>query len=301
MRLKYLLLAVLIWFVTTYPGIHLLVIYDWHHHALGAQGLHPDLVDAYISRAFWLTMCLSFLAPSLTWGIERIISGKTKLNFGESLLIGPIIGFITSSVMYSRLNPAFLAITNVQIEDGSFLYSGLLSGFLVGELCRRSFLSLAGIRPTGELLKRRFWVSALMTWAVLLKILESLYLSTVPPGRNPVGIHLFMLASVLLWTPMACKILWRHQPASFLSCVLWCVGVGVLLPPLTSWVLLFPAVFMLYAGIASSVYGMTWGTLFLKMTTPSGVMIMSVVPGLSWGLVVGTLLWRYLQQEKPAL
>jgi hypothetical protein len=293
MRLRYFLLAVFIWFVTSYPSIHLRAIYDWHHHALGVQGLRPELVDAYIWKATWLTACLSILSPSFIWALEKIILHKTKLNFSEPLVIGPITGVFASAVMYSQLNPAFLAIAKVQVDDGGFLYSGLLSGVITGELCRRSFLSLTQTRPPSEILNRRFWISALMTWAVLLKMLESLYLSTLAPGRNPVGIHLFMLASVLLWTPLVCKMLWKHCPSTFFSCVLWCIGGGVLLPPLASVILLFPAVIMLYAGITPSVYGMIWGALFLKMTTPGGAIIMSIAPGLSWGLVVGTLLWRY--------
>jgi len=294
---KCFLLAVLIWFVTNYPSIHLRAIYDWHHHILGVRGLHPDLVDAYIRKATWLTACLSLLAPLLICALEKIISRKTKLNFGEALIIGPVIGLITGSIMHSQLNPSFLAITNVQLDDGSFLYSGLLAGLLAGELCRRNSLSLAGIRPTGEPLRRRFWISAVMTWAVLLKVLESLYVLTVPPGQDPVGTHFFMLASVVLWTPWACKFLWKLQHSSFLSSVLWCVGVGVLLPPLFSWVLLLPAGFLLFAGITSYGYGMVWGGWFLNMSGGSRV-IMFLAPGLSWGLVVGTLLWRYLQQEK---
>ncbi len=294
---KCFLLAVLIWFVTNYPSIHLRAIYDWHHHILGVRGLHPDLVDAYIRKATWLTACLSLLAPLLIWALEKIISRKTKLNFGEALIIGPVIGLITGSVMHSQLSPSFLAITNVQLDDGSFLYSGLLAGLLAGELCRRNFLSFAGIHPTGEVLKRRFWVSALVTWAVLLKILESLYLLTVPPGRAPVGIHLFMLISVLLWTPLVCRYLWKLQPSSFLFSVLWCIGAGVLLPPLFSGVLLFPAGFLLFAGITAYGYSMVWGAWFLNMPGAGGV-IMFFAPGLSWGLVVGTLLWHYLQQEK---
>jgi len=241
-----------------------------------------------------MTVCLCLPAPSIIWAIEKLLSGKIKLNFGEALLVGPVVGLITGSVMHSLLNPSFLAITKVQLDDGSFLYSGLLSGLLAGELCRRNFLSLTGIRPTGEQLRRRFWISAVMTWAVLLKILESLYVLTVPPGRDPVGIHFFMLVSVVLWTPLACRFLWKLQPSSFLSSVLWCIGAGVLLPPLVSWVLLIPAGFLLFAGITSFGYGMVWGGWFLNMSGASGV-TMSVAPGLSWGLVIGTLLWRYQQ------
>src|SRR5260370_31236002 len=296
MRVKYFLLAVLISFVANFPSIHMRNIYDWHHYTLGPKELHPDLVDAYIRSATWLTACLCLLAPSLIWAIEKLLSGKIKLNFGEALLIGPVVGLIAGSVMYSHLKPSFLAITKVQLDDGSFLYSWLLSGLLAGELCRRNFLSLAGIHPTGEQLRRRFWISAVMSWAVLLKILESLYVLTVPPGPDPVGIHFFMLASVVLWTPLACKFLWKLQPSSFPSSALWCIGAGVLLPPLLSSVLLLPAGFLLFAGITSYGYGMVWAGWFLNMSGASRV-IMFLAPGLSWGLVVGALLWRYQQLE----
>src|SRR5260370_31799215 len=136
----------------------------------------------------------------MIWALEKIISRKTKLNFGEALIIGPVIGLITGSVMHSQLSPSFLAITNVQLDDGSFLYSGLLAGLLAGELCRRNFLSFGGIHPTGEVLKRRFWFSALMTWTVLLKIVESLFFLTFPPFRAPVGVPLFILFSFMLFS-----------------------------------------------------------------------------------------------------
>src|SRR5258708_8545361 len=288
----YILIAILIWFLTSYPAGHLRDIYIWHHHTLGALGLHPELVDAYIIKAAWETALLFVLCPFIIWVAVKVISSRTKVDFVDSLVVGPIVGLLASSLIYSQLGPRFLAITNVQLGNGTFLYSGLLSGILAGELCRRHYLSSAGILPTGQALRRQFVLAALLTWSVLLQILESFYLSSLPPGRDPVGIHLFMLTSVLLWTPLACRLLGKSWFPTLIPSLAITVALGIVFPFLVGWLLFFPVVILLYAGVTPSAYGLLWGILLLKVSGSKFlVATISVLPGLLWGLVVGTLRW----------
>jgi len=291
--MKFFLLAVLTWFVVSYPSLHLWNLYFTHHVIVGSLEARPGLFDAYVRRATWLTVALSFLAPCLFWAIEKVVSPFIKFKCSETLVIGPVIGIFSSSVMYSLLNPGFRSIGNVPLEAGSIAYAGLLAGLLAGELCRRDLIFAAGIHPTRKQLGSRLWVSGIMTWAVLLKILESFYLSTVAPGNDPSSMHIFMLASVVVWTPWVCKYLWKKQAVGFRACVLWSVAPAVLLPPIFGTILLVPAVFLAFAQITISGYGMIWGAFFVKMNTPGGMMVLGLAPGLAWGLVVGTLLWRY--------
>jgi hypothetical protein len=243
----------------------------------------------------------SLLSPALMWATGKVISLRTKVGLGGPLAVGAMIGFITSLTMYSTLRPNFLAITNTELGGGSFVYSGLLSGVLAGELFRRQYSSSAGVHPIGEALKRRFLVSALMIWAVLLRVLESLYLSTLPPGNDPFAVHLFMFMSVLLWTPLVCLGLWKFRPSGLFPAAILSVGAGILFPLLVGWALSFPVVIGLYVGITPSIYAMLWGRLLLNVSGPKIlVATMFILPGLSWGLLIGALRAHYLQVEKNA-
>ena len=296
---KNLAVACFSWFVINFPSGHLREIYIWHHNTKGAAEVHPELVDAYIGKACWQTSVLALFAPLVIWVIGKLIFRATNSASG-GLLAGPIIGLIAALIMYSQLKPDFLAITNAELGDGSFLYSGLLSGVIAGELCRKYYLSAAGIQATGEGLRRWFLISALMTWAVLLKILESLYLSSLPPGREPFGIHLFMFASVLLWTPLLSSVLWRLRPFAFLPTAVLTVAAGIIVPYLVGLLLVYPVVISLYAGITPSIYGMLWGRLLLNLSgSTSLVATVFVAPGLIWGVIVAVL-WLGAQAAEEA-
>ena len=289
----YLHLASVVWLVVVYPSAHMRELYQWHHYTVGVQGLQPGLVDAYIRKATLLAIMSSLISPILLWLIEGIVARTIKTNFSESLLIGPILGGVSSTALYSKLNSSFQAITNLPLEDGTIFYSGLLAGLLAGELCRRYYRSRLGNQPSATELSRQLLISALMVWAVLLKILESAYLSTSTPGREPFGLHIFMFGSVLLWTPLACKALWRLRRLSLLWSVIWCIAAGLVGPLLTGLVLYVPVIFLFYAGISSSIYGVLWGAIMLLKVAREDSVLVAIAPGLTWGVIVGTLLWRY--------
>jgi hypothetical protein len=98
----------------------------------------------------------ALFAPFIIWAIGKLIFRATNSASG-GLWAGPIIGLITALIVYSQMKPRFLAITNLELDDGRFLYSGFLSGAIAGELCHRYYLSVAGVQATSEGLRLRFF------------------------------------------------------------------------------------------------------------------------------------------------
>lgn len=294
--------ACLSWFVFNFPSAHMREIYIYHHTTRGAVGLHPDLVDAYIRKACWQSGVLALLVPLATLLIGKLTFRMTNSAFG-CLLAGPIIGWIAAAIMSSQLRPDFLAIANVELSEGGFFYSGLVSGVIVGELCRRYYQSMATAQVSGKDFRCWLLISALMTWAVLLKVLESIYVSSLPPGRDPLGIfHLFMFISVLLWTPLFIYLLWRLRPSRFLPTAVLTVAAGVIVPYLLALGLLYPVTMSLYAGITPYIYGLLWAGLLSKVAGPTSlVATVCIAPGLVWGLIVAVLWFGARTAEEAPL
>ena len=286
-------LAVLIWALATFPCVHLRSVYGLHH--LTGAGAHPELFTAYLRRAIWTTAGASLLGPVFLWAVPKKLKSEANAVFQW----GIAIGLLLTIGMWSLLAPAFRWLSERPLDLANFLYSGLVAGIVVGEVHRRALLAQSGIVRSTLDLKRDFSVAALMTWAVILKVLECIYLTTIQPGKVAVGIHFFMFLSVLLWTPWVCKLFWKRHPSSQTSSVIRSFAAGVLLPPLVGLVLLIPAVILLYTGITAT-YAMLWGLAFYSVAGHWGPLVF-FLPGLIWGTVTGLLRWRYLQIEKQNL
>jgi hypothetical protein len=284
-------LAVLIWGLTTFPSVHLRNLYT-RHHLIGSAGAHPELFAAYLSRVVWVTAVLSFLGPLCLWSFPRKLRSQTAFI----LFAGAALGIGAGIVLLSSLASVFRFVSGFPLQADNFIYSGLLTGIITAEINRRASLGHAFALRSALQLKRDFYVTAFMTWAVLLKILEGLYLLSAQPGKAGFGIHIFMFLSVLLWTPLVCKFLWRYQPGRAIYGVFFACIAGIVLPPLVSLLLAVPVTIMMYAGITPS-YGMLWGLAFYNVIDPWGPYLF-IFPGTLWGFIIGFSRWRYLSLEQ---
>jgi hypothetical protein len=285
----------LVWFLTTYPSPYMLEIYNRHHHTLGAVGLHPELVDAYILRATWLALAISVFATVLLFGTQFFISRRPGLATHSLLIVGLLFGISSTAILYSCLNPLFVIITKFGLDAPGFLYDGAFAGFVCGYLLYRGHGQT--ITHTADSIdsSKSFLFAALVCWAIILKIGERLYALTLAPGLSVFPGHFFMFLPVLLWTPRACRYLWRTEPSRLLVSVLRACALGIFLPPLIG-LLLFPFVALVqFARI--NLYPMLWGNLvffaFFSFHN-SGYYLLCLLPGFIWGVVVGIVRWRYL-------
>jgi hypothetical protein len=287
------LLAVFVWALTTFPCAHLLKVYIHHH--MKEPGLHPELVAAYFRTITLTTLALSFLGTLLVWSLSR----KLKLENRDALLLGIFSGMLLTSILWTVINPSFRAVASHSLGWGNFLYAGFLAGAIVGEIRFRS-LRRESPKPfsPGET-KSDFYVVALLTWAVILKVFGCFDLVNIPPGPNvdAVAVHLCMFFSVLLWAPAVCKYLWAYTPSRAIYVILLACVTGVLLPPVVGYVLYVPVVVLLYAGAPPFLYAVSWGTTFMNAV---GIWkpVLFLVPGLTWGIIVGLIRWRYLQMDR---
>jgi len=135
-----------------------------------------------------------------------------------------------------------------------------------------------------------------MAWAVILKVFGCFELVTIPAGRPvlEVGAHLVRLCSVALWVPAVCQYLWKHPPRHALYGTVFACAVGVLLPPLISYVLYFPVIVLMYMELPPLASAALWGITFMNA---DGIWkpVLLLVPGLTWGIIVGLARWRDLQ------
>ena len=285
-------LAVIIWVLVTFPGVHLSSLYSRH---LVGTGSHPELFAAYLRRLIWTTMALSVVGPAILWALPRRLKAESMVV----LVMGAGLGLLLTSSLWALLSPAFRWVSERPLDAGNFLYSGLMAGIVVAEVHRRALLVRSGhIRGPSEL-KRDFYVAALAIWAVLLKVMECIYLAGIQPGPVVVGIHFYMFLSILLWVPWVCKLLWNRHPRTALSSVLRSCAAGVLLPPLVAAILFVPATLLLYVGLRWPYY-MLWGGIAVVGAWPWAPLLYSI-PGILWGIVTGLLRWRYLEMEKQNL
>lgn len=283
-------LAVAIWVLTTFPCIHLRSIYA--NYSLAGAAAHREFFAAYVQKAIWTTAAAGLVGPALLWAVPKRLKSEANAVF----LWAGALGLTLTSAMWFVLAPAFRLLSEQPLDLGNFLYSGLVAGIVVGEVHRRALLAKSGVVRSAPELKRDFYVAALMVWAVLLKVLECIYLTTAQPGRPAFGVHFFMFLSVLVWTPWVCKLYWKREPDSLISSVMRSCAAGVLGPPLSGLALLVPALILLYSGFRAT-YAVLWGLAFFSLAGNLGP-VLFFVPGLTWGTITGLLRWRYLQIEK---
>jgi hypothetical protein len=209
---------------------------------------------------------------------------------------------VFAPILLAVINPSFRKLSAYPLDWGNFLYAGFLAGAVTGEIRFRSLRSKSSVARSAEELKLDFYILALMTWAVILKAFGCFELVTIPAGRPvpEVGAHLVRLLSVALWVPAACRYLWKHPPGRAIYATLFACGAGVLLPPLISYLLYVPVITLLYVGLPPFATAALWGITFMKA---NGIWkpILLLVPGLTWGITIGLLRWRYLQVEKTNL
>jgi hypothetical protein len=181
----------------------------------------------------------------------------------------------------------------------NFFYSGLLAGGIAGELRRRAVMRQGGIALSADQLKLNFYVAALMTWAVILKVFEWTDLYGLFPGREAFGIHFAMFLPVVFWTPLVCNFLWRYKPTYAFYSIAWACVVGVVTPVVVSFILGYPSIFLFYFGVPLAYY-IPWGARFAD-TTGLWRPVLLLFPGVTWGIIVGWVRWRYLQRGGPVV
>jgi hypothetical protein len=288
---RYLLfcLAVFVWVLTTIPCAHLFQLYT-RHHMIGI-GSHPERFAAYSWLIVSTSLGLGFLGTLLLWSLSRVFKSEPR----DALLWGILIGPLLAVGLRAIVNPSFRVLSSDSLGLGNFLYSGFLAGAVTGEIRLRSLRGETSVPRTELELKQDFYITALAVWAVILKVFECLELVTVQPGRDVFGVHLFMFLSILLWTPLVCRYLWKWTPSRASYAMLWACAAGVLLPPVIGYILHFPATILLYMGVPLA-YEMCWGMRFLYYAAPLRP-VLFLGPGVTWGIIVGLLRWRYLTVE----
>ena len=286
-------LAALVWALTTFPCVHLLNLYEYHH--MKGVGLHPELVPVYYRTITLATLGCSLLGTSLVWFLTWRFRSETR----DAILWGILSGMAVVPILATVINPSFRRLSAYPLDWGNFLYAGMLAGAVTGEIRFRSLRSELSVARSAEELKQDFYIFGLMTWAVILKVFGCLELVTIPAGRPvpEVGAHLVSLLSVALWVPSVCQYLWKHPPRRAIYTVLLACAAGVLLPPLISFVLYFPVLILLYVGLPPIAVAALWGIRFMNA---NGIWqpVLFLAPGLAWGITAGLLGWDYLQVEK---
>lgn len=288
-------LAALLWALTTFPCVHLLDLYNYHH--MEGIGLHPEFVAPYYRTITLATLGFSLLGTLLVWFLTRRLTSESR----DSVLWGILSGVVFAPILWTVISPAFRRVSAYPLDWGNFLYAGFLAGAVVGEIRSRSLRSQSSVPRSPDELRQDFYIIALMAWAVILKVFGCFELVTIPAGRpvTEVGAHLVRLLSVALWALPLCQYLWKHPPKYAIHMTFFACAAGVLLPPLVSYVLYFPLGVLLYMGLPPVAFAALWGITFLNA---GGAWIwkpvLLLVPGLTWGLIVGSLRWRYLQVEK---
>jgi hypothetical protein len=298
------LAAVLVWALITFPAAHLGRFY---FDPRVVQTAYHQLASAYLWTTVMTTLGCSLVGTAMLWLLPR---NWTKLRPGipttVGLALGALLGYgawrlgeprfqAISAHFYGPANLRFSGLSTYPFSPANYLYSGLLAGAIVAELCRRSAICQSHVVLSQHDLKLNFHIAALMAWAVILKVLEWLDLTWVQPGSDAFGAHLFMLLAVLLWTPLACKFLWRYIPSRAFFAMFWTCVAGVLAPIVISYVLALPAILLVSSGLTPA-YWMLWGGRFLD-SAGLWKAIWCVVPGVTWGITVGWLRWRYLQLQ----
>jgi hypothetical protein len=291
----YFLAAVVLSFVVGLPCAHTHALFVYHHFTLAQPGLQPALVDGYIKTALELWLILSFALTALVWGQLWALSPHGHAAI-RTVTIGAVLGIVAGQVLYSNLNPSFQRIAATNLDEVAFVYGGVWAGILTGELCRRSMLSSSEPHRRLEL---DFILAAITTWAVLLKLGACAYESTLQPGQPTLLFHLLPFLSILLWTPRVCAYLWRHRPRHLVHSIVRSCAMGILLPPFVS-LILFPLVGLLLM-VKVNLYPILWGDMvffaFLRMPQAK-YYLLTLLPGFTWGVVVGILRWRYLSKEQ---
>lgn len=289
--------AVCVWFVATFPCVHLQHLYI-RNHLPGPVSFRPDLFAAYVRRAIWATAGLGVLCPAVLW----LVPIRFKKEPGAVLFWGGAIGAMAGTALWAIMVPAFRWVSNKPLDAGTFLYFGLLAGLVAGEINRRILSAQLGIVCTPSESKRGFHVASLMIWAVALKAVECRYSSDVEPGIAVAAMHPAMFLSVLLWSPWACRFFWKHRPKSIISSVTRSVLAGLVFPPLSAVVLYLPIALLILGGLRES-YALLWGgeTLLIIYAGSSATRwlyaMMAAAPGLAWGVMIGVLRWRYASHE----
>lgn len=288
--------AVFLCFLAEFPCSHVWALYKWHHYTIGAQGLQPQLVDAYIWKATVCTSIYSLFVPLVAWLVLRLLVGNQGV--WAAWVVGLFIGLVSSAILYHFLDRWFLLIAKPNLDLPGFLYNGALAGIFVADMYWRWRLTQLPVAEVQRSLAFQFLSAALITWAVLLKIGECLFVSVMQPGRRTFPLHFLAFLPVLLWTPSVCRYLRRRRPRNLAYSIVRSCAFGVLIPPLVSSVL-FPVVgIVLYMGI--NLYPMLWGDLvFLSFYNfaEAKYYLLCLIPGFIWGIVVGLIRWRDLQLE----
>lgn len=286
-------LSVLIWALTTFPCVHLLDLYTYHH--MKGIGLHPELVAPYYRTITLATLGFSLLGVSLLWFLTRTFRSENR----DAVLWGILSGMVFAPILWAVINPSFRRAAAYPLDFRNFLYAGFLAGAVVGEIRFRSLPSQSSVPCSADELRQDFYIIALMAWAVILKVLGCFDLVSIPPGRPvlEVGAHLVRLLSVAMWVTPVCQYLWKHPSRHAIYVILFACAAGVLLPLLTGCLLYFPVIVLVYMGLPPIASAALWGITSLNMV---GIWkpVLLLVPGLAWGLIVGSLRWRYLQVEK---
>jgi hypothetical protein len=240
------------------------------------------------------TLGLSFLGVLLLWVVSRRFKSEPR----DAIFWAISLGVLLTLTLWAILRPSFSEVSRYPLGWGNFLYSGFLAGAVTGEIRHRSLARDSPISRSAAELKMDLYIAALMTWAVILKVRECFELITVQPGREFFAPHPFLFLSVLLWTPLVCKYLWKYTPSRAIYAVLWASASGLLLPLLSGFILGYPGLILLYMGVPV-VYEMAWGVQFLY-ALDLRTRVLSLSPGVTWGLIVGFLRWRYLPLEKQS-
>lgn len=283
-------LGVFVWALTTFPCVHLLDLYAYHH--MIGIGLHPELVAPYYRTITLATLGCSLLGTLLAWFLTRRSTPENRF----AVLWGILSGIVFAPVLWAVISPSFRRLSVYPLDFGNFLYAGLLAGAVSGEIRFRTLLGKSDVPLSVDHVRQNFYVAALMTWAVILKVFGCFELVTIPAGR-PVfesGAHLVRVLSVALWVPAVCRYLWKHPHRPAISMILFACAAGVLMPVAIACILYFPVLILVYAGLPPVAAAALWGIAFVNAP---GIwrLVLLLAPGVTWGIIVGLLGRHYGQ------
>jgi len=296
--------AVLVWALVTFPAAYL--GHFWFDPRAVETAYH-QVASHYVWTTVMTTLAFSLAGTAILWLLPN---NWAKLRPWFTVALGLALGALLGYLSWRLDEPRYQAIsayfvgpaklrfsgrTTYPFSPANYLYSGALAGAIVAELRRRAAIWQPHTVLSQHDLKLNFHIAALMTWAVILKIVEWLDLTWIQPGSDAFGAHLFMFFTVLLWTPLVCIFLWRYVPSRAWFAIFWTCAAGVVAPIAIGYILALPAIMLVASGLTPA-YWMLWGARFLD-TAGLWKAIWFLVPGVVWGVIVGWLRWRHHQLQ----